>query len=366
LDDLHGDILSGAVARLSILARVQCLPRPRLPNIAILSGAHVLGSMHGSCLLQSPIRSKHGLAEYLIIVLIDGCSVLSSPSMSFSFAEPRQAGEQAARASDFSREANVKYCQKKLPLPSSWAKDSRDNGWADPKYADLRVRMRMHRPAQLPPAEFDQIPISLLDPILAQVEWDCAFATPSLMDTAFAAIMMHEMSANFSDEVLRKEKCWQMFAQEFRLNFQLGTYRNATTDGSVTVEVVSCNALLANLEVKLDIGSGGGDPRIQNCCYATLAVSRDEMKALRQVSRCPVLLIEVAGPNISLSGFALSQYPSCDQLSQTVSLLWQPRSHLALAAGRIFFALRRAVPALKVIKLSRKLQELLSRTSLHF
>ena len=56
---------------------------------------------------------------------------------------------------------------------------------------------------------------------------------------------------------------------------------------------------------------------------------------------CPSILMELAGPNMSLSGSVFSACSICDQLTPMVSLLWMPHSPLMLQAARCFGALRK-------------------------
>ena len=209
-----------------------------------------------------------------------------------------------------------------------------------------------HRPAPSDPQPFQQLPVALLDKVLGQVEEDCAFAAPSAEDTDFAQELSFAMSASFADEEARMRKFWEMASDEFGMHFDRllfnGARAGAVTDGSVKIDAGQISALAANLEVKLDLGQGGGDPRLQNCCYAAKYSCHARQKHLRALCRCPTLLIELTGPNISLSGFAYGQHACCDQLSQTVSLLWQPKSELMIGAPRVVHAMRRAWPALKV------------------
>ena len=243
------------------------------------------------------------------------------------------------------REQTAKFLAKKLPAPSSYAKQKK-RGWQEDK--DLQVLLRTHRPAQPEGDPFQQLPVALLDKTLGQVEEDCAHAVPSAEDVDFAQALMHAMSGSFTDEGPLVVTFWKMIREEFGVAFDRLTMPNGVTDGSLLVALRQGAALYANLEVKQDIGSGGGDPRLQNCCYAAHHFCRDYHSELRWLSRCPTLLLELAGPNLSLSGFAFGEHACCDQLSQTVSLLWQPKSELMLGAPRLVYALRHALPALQV------------------
>lgn len=60
------------------------------------------------------------------------------------------------------------------------------------------------------------------------------------------------------------------------------------------------------------------------------------------MSVCPTLLIELAGPNMSLS----LQLPHVIS-SPMISLLWQPHSRLMLQAARCVAATRKALPSLR-------------------
>ena len=104
---------------------------------------------------------------------------------------------------------------------------------------------------------------------------------------------------------------------------------------------------MLNLEVKNEIGGGGGGGAIhvQNAAYA--AAHAFQSTLARDKSVCPTLLIELAGPNMSLSGAVFTTQAICDQLSPMVSLLWQPHSRLMMQAARCFAAIRRALPSLR-------------------
>lgn len=132
------------------------------------------------------------------------------------------------------------------------------------------------------------------------------------------------------------------------LHFDCVTFQGSKTDGTALISTPHFNALGANLDVKLDIGTGGGDPHVQNTAYAALANSDEARKEVRRLSRCPALLLQLAGPNLSLSGFAFGEAPFCDQLFHTVSLLWQPGSELLVGVARLILAVQTGWQRLQV------------------
>lgn len=96
--------------------------------------------------------------------------------------------------------------------------------------------------------------------------------------------------------------------------------------------------MLVNIEVKNELGSGG------DAMYAAAYAFQAE---LHQISVCPTLRIELAGPNVSFSGVVFADLAVYDQLTPMLSLLWQPHSPLMLQAARCFTALRAALLRLR-------------------
>ncbi len=237
------------------------------------------------------------------------------------------------------REEIAARANKKLPSPSSFAKPSGEGGWTHPKLRELQQYMCFHRS----PHDIDTqtTPVVLLDPILAQVSHDCECATPTDADCKFAGLVASAMSQAFADEEQRMQTFWQLLEDEFNVTFQRAKYHQAETDGSF----IHLGGMLVNIEVKNEIGSGGGAIHIQNAAYA--AAHAFQAKKVRGKSVCPTLLIELAGPNMSLSGAVYTDMALCDQLSPMVSLLWQPHSRLMVQAARCFAAIRNALPSLR-------------------
>ena len=89
-------------------------------------------------------------------------------------------------------------------------------------------------------------------------------------------------------------KVWQLLGEEFNVTFQCAKYGKAETAGSF----LHLGGLLVNIEVKNEIGSGGGATHVQNAAYA--AAHAFQADKVRRISVCPTLLIELAGPNMGL------------------------------------------------------------------
>ena len=187
-----------------------------------------------------------------------------------------------------------------------------------------------------------------MDRTLGQVEEDCAYGAPEAQDTEAAQALIFMMSDSFVSEEDRRDAFSYWASEKFKLYFARHSTDKMETDGSAFIHIRHGVVIGANMEVRQDMGQGGGDPRLKNCVCAALHYSDAHRKPLRDMCRCPVLLMELAGPNLSLSGFTFGEHACSDQLSQTVSLLWQPNSELMIGAARVAYAIRRAWPALQV------------------
>ena len=246
-----------------------------------------------------------------------------------------------------------------LPCPSSYSQPNTFDSWSGPRgFSSLLRCHRIPSGAQLPfPVPLDEhlaaIPVTLLDPILAQLAEDCEHMSPSSADCSFTERVAESMSRAYDFEENRLAAVWNLFKDEFRCSLVRKHIGNGImTDGSY----IRCNGLVLNLEIKNEIGTGGGSPHIQNACVSGSHASSVESKSIRDISVCPTLLVEMAGPNMSLSGSVFSACAICDQLTPMVPLLWLPHSPMMLQAARCFGALRRALRSLEsfYISLSRR------------
>ena len=238
------------------------------------------------------------------------------------------------------RERNASRLQKGMPAASSYSRaDATDDSWMSSRMQrKLGGTLLHHRPASALGT-----PVALMDPILAQVAEDCEKAQPTAADCRFAAQVATDMSEGYRDEDARVEVMQRLLLEEYGQSFIRMSISKGITDGSL---LHRSGALYGNMEVKNEVGAGGGSIHVQNAAYAALHATGPGRKSVRDRCVCPTLLLEVAGPNLSLSGAVFSNVAVCDPLSPMVSLLWLPHSPLMLQAARCFAAIRRALPAL--------------------
>jgi hypothetical protein len=123
------------------------------------------------------------------------------------------------------------------------------------------------------------------------------------------------------------------------------------TDGGILLPLGGgMEALLMVLELKNDMGSGGGDPWFQAARAAELFWAAPERATLRACGVCPTLLLEVVGPMLRVS--ALAMLPDGGVLMEPLTpflsclpVVGQPRALDALIAA--LRALRFAVDELQ-------------------
>lgn len=234
------------------------------------------------------------------------------------------------------REANAKRVRVSMTAPSSYSKAPAENSWTDPKLRKkLGPIMKHHRPSSALGT-----PVALMDESLARVAEDCDAIQPTERDCRFAETVSTRMSEAFDSETERMEAMQQLLKDEYGLPFVRANTTRGTTDG--TVRHIS-GAAVPNLEVKNEIGRGGGSIHVQNASFAAGLATETACDDVRARCRCPTLLIELAGPNMSLSGAVFGREALCDPLTPMVSLLWLPHSPLMLQAARCFAAIRRAL-----------------------
>lgn len=90
------------------------------------------------------------------------------------------------------------------------------------------------------------------------------------------------------------EEVLELVNKVFGIAFESIECRESKTNGLALSTMAGVFALIANLEVKLDIGIVGGKPRIKTCAYANLFNCHKKQKSLHKLCLCPSLLMEFA------------------------------------------------------------------------
>ena len=242
---------------------------------------------------------------------------------------------------ELDREGIASVTRQHMPSASKYAMPK--GGWSNSKYKAVAKHMTFHRLPDELQTGGPSTPVAVLDPTLGQLAHDCLHGDPTQQDCQFTARVAVAISQVFADENERMTTFWELMTSEFGASFARIKLSGAETDGSV---LHWKGGLVTNVEVKNEIGTGGGSIHIENAAYAANYATDDANKSVREVSVCPTILIELAGPNMSLSGAVFSDVIACDQLSPMVSLLWQPDSDLMLQAAKCFAAFRNALPKL--------------------
>lgn len=183
-----------------------------------------------------------------------------------------------------------------------------------------------------------------MDPILAALQEEASTRPPKQEDCEFAMRMSFAMSEKYANADDRLRCFWELFQKEFGVAGQRIEVHSSRTDGSL---LHPHGGMLLNVQGKNEVGTGGGAIHVQNAAYHAAYIAQESAATIRKKTVCPSILIELAGPHLSVSGAVFGEYAICDPLTPMLSLLWLPHSPLMLQAAKCFGALRRALPSLK-------------------
>jgi hypothetical protein len=164
-------------------------------------------------------------------------------------------------------------------------------------------------------------------------------------DSDAALALLEHMGRTFTQEVQRQEVLLPILSQLFGTDVapfcpSPDSSKSRTDGGILLPGVLGVEALLMVLELKNEIGSGGGDPWFQAARAAELFWVAPERAVLRACSACPTMLLEVVGPMLRVS--ALAMLPDggvmMEPLTPFLSLL--PVAGQPLALDALICALR--------------------------
>ena len=125
-------------------------------------------------------------------------------------------------------------------------------------------------------------------------------------------------------------------------NYWFGNQRH--TDGSVVRKWGKFEAMLASMEMKQELGMGGGCPYLQSSAYFIEFIRKFENEDVSRLSRLPALLVYVAGPYIGVAGAAFLGLPVVEPMTPMMPLHHLAQNErLLLATARMLRALKMAL-----------------------
>ena len=162
---------------------------------------------------------------------------------------------------------------------------------------------------------------------------------PSQRDFYFAQTTCAEMSSYYSEEKDRENAFAKTIAQFLKLDDQKVDIVQSESGQKVADIVIGSNSSVI-IEVKNESGQGGGsDSHSQVIAYYIQTF--DDRKPLQ--CPAPAYLIELVGPQLTISGAVFGRYVFVDKLIDPVWLVMQHNEEAKFKIARIFRALREAI-----------------------
>ena len=209
-------------------------------------------------------------------------------------------------------------------LPSDYGKE---NEWRNLQLAFRKVPICDHREGRVGDD------VTLYYPGFQQFVDDCNGIKPSKSDFYSAKKLCDKMSDYFSSEKKREDA----FADAIKEFFKVDVVQS-TTSKSVADIVIGPNSCII-IEVKNESGQGGGsDSHSQVIAYYVQTLEE------RKPAQCPApaYLIELVGPQLTISGAVFGRYVFVDKLIDPVELVPQHNEEAIIKIARIFKALKEA------------------------
>ena len=204
---------------------------------------------------------------------------------------------------------------------------SKDNEWRNFQLSFMKVPICDHREGRVGDD------VTLYYPGFQQFIYNCnGMIKPSKSDFYFAKKVCNKMSEYFGEEKHRENA----FADEIKEFFGVDVVQSTKTM-SVPDIVIGPNSCVI-IEVKNESGQGGADSHSQAIAYYVQSLEKREPK------KCPApaYLIELVGPQLTISGAVYGRYVFVDKLIDPVWLVPQ-RDEAIIKIARIFRALKEAI-----------------------
>eukprot|EP00557_Chaetoceros_sp_GSL56_P008713 CAMPEP_0176496178 /NCGR_PEP_ID=MMETSP0200_2-20121128/11059_1 /TAXON_ID=947934 /ORGANISM="Chaetoceros sp., Strain GSL56" /LENGTH=541 /DNA_ID=CAMNT_0017894121 /DNA_START=97 /DNA_END=1719 /DNA_ORIENTATION=- len=275
------------------------------------------GTLEGDVLSPTQPIGDFGSADCMLVVAVPPIPTLDK-------SEPSR-----KQLKKMQTEMSIVDLKKEMPAPSSFSKH-RDKGcWVNflRQHPDMIICHRDN-------TEKSFIPACLLSPRFMEFVHDLDHIAISAHDCAFVIDLTDSMCGSFDNETQRMNTFVELFEAYSGLKLVTIKYDKSETDGSLNFPN---GALYCNLEVKVEKGSGGGDPYMQCIAYYVKSLPSDAHH-----TQYPCFLLELYGTAFSVSGIVnTNSRIICDLLSPTYQLLCDPEFSFAGKLARLFASLRK-------------------------
>ena len=180
---------------------------------------------------------------------------------------------------------------------------------------------------------------------------DCESVTLKRNDLTFVEKLCTKMSESYQREKTRQNEFEELIKPYF-LTSHVISQGNSIPD----IYINPCSCVM--IEVKNEVGLGGGDSHSQLIAYYVHSLTTKELApeklttkelaktgGLKPADRCPApaFLLELVGPHLFISGAVYGKYVFVDRLVDPVWLVPHQREEAMIRIARIFKALQKAI-----------------------
>ena len=239
------------------------------------------------------------------------------------------------RAADYVLD-DIDTVVKALPSASSFAHGQ----WASRSADD---RLVYHRPNPNPSV----VPVELRLPVFARFVENASKQNIVVSDETMRSIeeFLSAMCASFDNEDLRASKARELLGTILGVTINKAAVLAGTTDGSFLSGGAHVGFIM-NLEVKNELGQGGGDPFLQNWNYQAKFWADNRNFPGPHASFTVIL----SGPNIGICGAITTKSSAVQEwLTPLLPMNVSPLSAKAAAVVRVLAALRVGINELRAL-----------------
>lgn len=200
-------------------------------------------------------------------------------------------------------------------------------------------KLRTHR------THSDIPPLTLYHRVFAQFVEDYKLCVPDASDTAFVAEITTKMCVHYDKEAQRTADFDDLFTKY--AGFAMGKigFSKYYTDSSLTASINSKRVMILNREDKAEPGSSG-DAFMQNAAYYAHWCCDDSSEEVRSRTTCPMFLMDLVGPYVSVSGGIFLDSLVVSPLTPILRLFYVQNDPSSLQLARFFRALKNGINSL--------------------